>query len=199
MIAHLKGLLLEKAADRLVVDVNDIGYEVLIPFSTYYGLGEVGDTVSLRIYTHVREDVLNLYGFLTRKEKKLFTQLIQVSGIGPKLGVTILSGLPVDEFTQALMTNDLVKLYGVPGVGKKTAERLVLEMKDKVLNWFPELEENLISSGSGTVQADVVSALVNLGYARNTAERDVAKARSQGSEDSFEDLLKRSLRKMRGQ
>ena len=110
MIAHLKGLLLEKAADRLVVEVNDIGYEVLIPFSTYYELGEVGDTVSLRIYTHVREDVLCLYGFLTRKEKKLFTQLIQVSGIGPKLGVTILSGLPVDEFTQALVTNDLVGL-----------------------------------------------------------------------------------------
>lgn len=199
MIAHLKGLLLEKAADRLVVEVNDIGYEVLIPFSTYYELGEVGDTVSLRIYTHVREDVLSLYGFLTRKEKKLFTQLIQVSGIGPKLGVTILSGLPVDEFTQALVTHDLVKLHGIPGVGKKTAERLVLEMKDKVLNWFPELEESLIPNASGTVQADVVSALVNLGYGRNTAERDVAKARKQGSEDSFEELLKRSLRKVRGQ
>ena len=199
MIAHLKGLLLEKSADRLVVEINDIGYEVLIPFSTYYELGEVGDTVSLRIYTHVREDVLSLYGFLSRKEKKLFTQLIQVSGIGPKLGITILSGLPVDEFTQALMDQDVVKLYGIPGVGKKTAERLVLEMKDKVLDWFPELEDSPVSSGSGSVQADVVSALVNLGYARNTAERAVAKAREDGSIDTFETLLKGSLRKVRGQ
>lgn len=199
MIAHLKGLLLEKSADRLVVEINDIGYEVLIPFSTYYELGEVGDTVSLRIYTHVREDVLSLYGFLSRKEKKLFTQLIQVSGIGPKLGITILSGLPVDEFTQALMDQDVVKLYGIPGVGKKTAERLVLEMKDKVLDWFPELEDSPDSSGSGSVQADVVSALVNLGYARNTAERAVAKAREDGSIDTFETLLKGSLRKVRGQ
>jgi Holliday junction DNA helicase RuvA len=198
MIAHLKGLLLEKSADRLVVEINDIGYEVLIPFSTYYELGEVGDTVSLRIYTHVREDVLSLYGFLSRKEKKLFTQLIQVSGIGPKLGITILSGLPVDEFTQALMDQDVVKLYGIPGVGKKTAERLVLEMKDKVLDWFPELEDSPVSSGSGSVQADVVSALVNLGYAKNTAERAVAKAREDGSIDSFEKLLKGSLRKVRG-
>lgn len=199
MIAHLKGLLLEKSADRLVVEINDIGYEVLIPFSTYYELGEVGDTVSLRIYTHVREDVLSLYGFLSRKEKKLFTQLIQVSGIGPKLGITILSGLPVDEFTQALMDQDVVKLYGIPGVGKKTAERLVLEMKDKVLDWFPELEDSPVSSGSGSVQADVVSALVNLGYAKNTAERAVAKAREDGSIDTFEKLLKGSLRKVRGQ
>ena len=198
MIAHLKGLLLEKSADRLVVEINDIGYEVLIPFSTYYELGEVGDTVSLRIYTHVREDVLSLYCFLSRKEKKLFTQLIQVSGIGPKLGITILSGLPVDEFTQALMDQDVVKLYGIPGVGKKTAERLVLEMKDKVLDWFPELEDSPVSSGSGSVQADVVSALVNLGYAKNTAERAVAKAREDGSIDSFEKLLKGSLRKVRG-
>lgn len=198
MIAHLKGLLLEKSADRLVVEINDIGYEVLIPFSTYYELGEVGDTVSLRIYTHVREDVLSLYGFLSRKEKELFTQLIQVSGIGPKLGITILSGLPVDEFTQALMDQDVVKLYGIPGVGKKTAERLVLEMKDKVLDWFPELEDSSVSSASGSVQADVVSALVNLGYARNTAERAVAKAREDGSIDSFEKLLKGSLRKVRG-
>jgi Holliday junction DNA helicase RuvA len=106
MIAHLKGLLLEKSADRVVVEVNDIGYEVLIPFSTYYELGETGDTVSLRIYTYVKEDVLSLYGFLARKEKKLFTQLIQVSGIGPKLAIAILSGLPVDELTQALMEHD---------------------------------------------------------------------------------------------
>ncbi len=198
MIAHLKGLLVEKTADRLVVEVNDIGYEVVIPFSTYYELGEVGDTVSLRIYTHVKEDVLRLYGFLTEKEKKLFTQLIQVSGIGPKLGITILSGLPVDEFAQALLDNDVTRLHGIPGVGKKTAERLVLEMKDKVQDWIPELEDRPVPGGSGSVQADVVSALVNLGYAKSTAERAVAKARDDGSIDTFETLLKGSLRKVRG-
>ncbi len=111
----------------------------------------------------------------------------------------LLSGLPVEEFTRALMDNDLVTLHGIPGVGKKTAERLVLEMKDKVLDWFPELEDSPVSSGSGSVQADVVSALVNLGYAKNTAERAVAKAREDGSSDTFEKLLKGSLRKVRGQ
>lgn len=198
MIAHLKGRLLEKSADRLVVEVNNVGYEVLIPFSTYYELGEIGDSVSLRIYTHVKEDSLSLYGFLTNKEKKLFTQLIQVSGIGPKLSITILSGLPVNEFAQALMDNDVVKLHGIPGVGKKTAERLVLEMKDKVLDWLPELEDGLVSGGLGIARMDVVSALVNLGYPKNTAERAVAKAREDGDEQTFEELLKRSLGKMKG-
>lgn len=198
MIAHLKGRLLEKSADRLVVEVNDVGYEVLIPFSTYYELGEIGDSVSLRIYTHVKEDSLSLYGFLTNQEKKLFTQLIQVSGIGPKLSITILSGLPVNEFAQALVDNDVVKLHGIPGVGKKTAERLVLEMKDKVLDWLPELEDGLVSDGLGIARLDVVSALVNLGYPKNTAERAVAKAREDGHEETFEELLKRSLGKMQG-
>ncbi|MEE2822176.1 MAG: Holliday junction branch migration protein RuvA [Acidobacteriota bacterium] len=198
MIAHLKGRLLEKSADRLVVEVNNVGYEVLIPFSTYYELGEIGDSVSLRIYTHVKEDSLSLYGFLTNQEKKLFTQLIQVSGIGPKLSITILSGLPVNEFAQALVDNDVVKLHGIPGVGKKTAERLVLEMKDKVLDWLPELEDGLVSDGLGIARLDVVSALVNLGYPKNTAERAVAKAREDGHEETFEELLKRSLGKMKG-
>ena len=198
MIAHLKGRLLEKSADRLVVEVNNVGYEVLIPFSTYYELGEIGDSVSLRIYTHVKEDSLSLYGFLTNQEKKLFTQLIQVSGIGPKLSITILSGLPVNEFAQALVDNDVVKLHGIPGVGKKAAERLVLEMKDKVLDWLPELEDWLVSDGLGIARLDVVSALVNLGYPKNTAERAVAKAREDGDEQTFEELLKRSLGKMKG-
>ena len=181
-----------------MIEVNGVGYEVLIPFSTYYELGAVGDTVSLRIYTHVKEDAFRLYGFLTRKEKKLFTQLIQVSGIGPKLGVTILSGLPADEFIQALMEGSVVKLTGIPGVGKKTADRLVLEMKDKVLEWFPEMEETPGVVGSGSLQADVASALVNLGYPKNTAERAVLRALEEGPEDTFEVLLRKSLRKARG-
>ena len=188
MIAHLKGVLTEKAADRVVVDVSGVGYEVLIPYSTYYELGDAGDTVSLHIYTHVKEDALRLYGFLTDKEKRLFTQLIQISGIGPKLGVAILSGLPVGEF---------VELNEIPGVGKKTAERLVLEMKDKVMGWFPQLEEAQAGRVSGSLQGDVVSALVNLGYPKHTADRAVARARQEVEADSFEALLRESLRKAR--
>jgi len=122
MIAHLKGVLTEKSAGCVVVDVRDVGYEVVIPFSTYYELGEIGDTVSLRIYTHVKEDAFQLYGFLTRNEKRLFTRLIQISGIGPKLGVTILSGMPVGEFVEAVTDGDVLKLNEIPGVGKKTAD-----------------------------------------------------------------------------
>ncbi|MDA2929361.1 Holliday junction branch migration protein RuvA [Acidobacteria bacterium AH-259-O06] len=197
MIAHLKGVIREKSAGRLVVDVSGVGYEVLIPFSTYYELGEIGETVSLRIYTHVKENALKLYGFRTSKEKKLFTQLIQVSGIGPKLGVTILSGLPVDEFVQAVMDGEVVKLNRIPGVGKKTAERLVVEMKDKVVELFPEVEEAKKEGVPGFLLADVVSALVNLGYPKNTAEKAVAKALEEGHTDRFEELLRKSLRRIR--
>ena len=197
MIAHLKGVLTEKAADRVVVDVSGVGYEVLISYSTYYELGDAGDTVSLHIYTHVKEDALRLYGFLTDKEKRLFTQLIQISGIGPKLGVAILSGLPVGEFVEAVTDENVVKLNEIPGVGKKTAERLVLEMKDKVMEWFPQLEEAQAGRVSGSLQGDVVSALVNLGYPKHTAERAVARARQEVEADSFEALLKESLRKAR--
>jgi Holliday junction DNA helicase RuvA len=197
MIAHLKGVLTEKAAGRVVVDVSGVGYEVLIPYSTYYELGDAGDTVSLDIYTHVKEDALRLYGFLTSKEKRLFTQLIQISGIGPKLGVAILSGLPVGEFVDAVTDGNVVKLNEIPGVGKKTAERLVLEMKDKVMEWFPELDEAQAGRVSGSLQGDVVSALVNLGYPKHTAERAVARARKEVEADSFEALLRESLRKAR--
>jgi Holliday junction DNA helicase RuvA len=169
----------------------------LIPFSTYYELGEIGDTVSLHIYTHVKEDAFRLYGFLTRKEKRLFTQLIQISGIGPKLGVTILSGLPVGEFVEAVTDENVVKLNEIPGVGKKTAERLVLEMKDKVMEWFPLLEKAQAGSVSGSLQGYVVSALVNLGYPKHTAERAVARARQEVEAGSFEALLRESLRKVR--
>ncbi len=181
----------------MVVDVSGVGYEVLIPYSTYYELGDAGDTVSLDIYTHVKEDALRLYGFLTSKEKRLFTQLIQISGIGPKLGVAILSGLPVGEFVDAVTEGNVVKLNEIPGVGKKTAERLVLEMKDKVMEWFPELDEAQAGRVSGSLQGDVVSALVNLGYPKHTAERAVARARKEVEADSFEALLRESLRKAR--
>lgn len=175
-----------------------MGYEVFIPFSTYYELGDVGDTVSLQIYTHVREDTLSLYGFLTGREQKLFVQLIQISGIGPRLSVTILSGLPVEDFIQAVVDGDLVKLTGIPGVGKKTAERIVLEMKDKIALLFPEVEKAATEGMPGSLPADVVSALVNLGYPRSLAEKAVSQAGKGSDSDRFEDLLKKSLKKISG-
>ena len=196
MIAQLEGILVEKATDRLLINVNGVGYEVLVPLSTYYDLGEVGGTVSLRIYTHVKEDALSLYGFLTSEEKTLFTQLIQISGIGPKLGVAILSGLPVDEFVGAVISDDVVRLNKIPGVGKKTAERLVLEMKDKMEALFPELQEGTVFGGSSSLKTDVVSALVNLGYAQNTAEQVVSRALEEGKTDRFEVLLRSSLKRI---
>ncbi len=198
MIARLEGILTEKGADRLLIDVHGVGYEVLIPFSTYYELGEIGDTVSLRIYTHVKEDVLSLYGFLTGKEKKLFTQLIQVSGIGPKLGIGILSGLPVNEFVDAVMDGDVVRLNKIPGVGKKTAERLILELKDRAVDLFPELQGEKVAGVSSSLQTDVVSALVNFGYARITAERAVSRALEEVKTDRFEVLLRDALKRMSG-
>ena len=199
MIAQLEGILIEKATDRLLINVNGVGYEVLVPLSTYYDLGEVGGTVSLRIYTHVKEDALSLYGFLTGKEKTLFTQLIQISGIGPKLGVAILSGLPVAEFVGAVIGGDVVRLNKIPGVGKKTAERLVLEMKGKIEGLFPELQEDFADKAFGvstSLKTDVVSALVNLGYAQNTAEQVVSQALEEGNTDRFEVLLRSSLKRM---
>lgn len=197
MIAHLEGLLRDKSASRLVVDIGGVGYEILIPFSTYYEIGDVGETVSLRIYTHVKEDTLSLYGFLTGKEKILFTRLIQVSGIGPKLGLAILSGLPVDEFIEAVMGADVVKLNGIPGVGKKTAERLVLELKDKVVELFPEAGEISIEGISTSVRSDLISALVNLGYPKKAAEKAVFEALKEGDTHRFEEILRKSLRKLR--
>ena len=194
MIAKLKGALLEKSADRVVVDVGGVGYEVFIPFSTYYELGDLGETVSLHVYTHVKEDALNLYGFLTQREKQLFTRLIQISGIGPKLGVTILSGFPVEELVEAVVEGDLVKLNAIPGVGKKTAERIVLEMKDKILSLAPELREAVSVNAPAPIQEDVVSALVNLGYPKVTAEKAVSRALKNGKATRFEELLKKSLR-----
>ncbi len=194
MIAWLKGTIVEKSADRVVLNVRDVGYEVHIPFSTYYELGDPGEAATLRIHTHVKEDILHLYGFLTLEEKKLFTLLIQISGIGPKLGIAILSGLPPQEFVQAIRSSDLHRLNGIPGVGKKTAERLLLEMRDKLAGWSAE---EAAASGtvdlSGALQSDVVSALVNLGYARKEAEKRVSRALQEADTDRFEVLLKQAL------
>ena len=198
MIAQLRGVLSSKSADRLIVDVHGVGYEVLIPFSTYYELGQEGESVDLLIYTYVREDTLNLYGFQTEKEKQLFLLLIQISGIGPKLGIVILSGLPIDELLAAVSAADIVRLSSIPGVGKKTAQRIALELKDKISSLFSELQPEAQRGITSSVQRDVISALVNLGYPKNKAETVVSKVLREGEIDRFETLLKKSLQELSG-
>src|SRR4030095_8141158 len=133
MIAHLSGTLLSKQATTVIIDVGGVGYEVMIPLSTFYELEEIGSNVQLRIYTHVREDTLQLFGFKTTRERELFLRLISVSGIGPKLGITLLSGMSADEMVASIRSNNLARLTSIPGVGRKTAERLVVELRDKLV------------------------------------------------------------------
>lgn len=198
MIAYLSGKLKEKEANTAIIDVGGVGYQATIPLSTFYELGEIETDVSLRIYTYVREDTLQLFGFKTARERTLFLKLITVSGIGPKLGITMLSGMSADEIIGAIQTDNLVHLTSIPGVGKKTAERLVVELRDK-------LGEIAIGETSGPVDAtsinglgskihdDALSALVNLGYQQNAASKAVRKAIQEGTEMSVQTLLRRSL------
>jgi Holliday junction DNA helicase RuvA len=205
MIAHLSGTLLSKQATSVILDVNGVGYEITIPVSTFYDLEEPGSNVQLRVYTHVREDALQLYGFKTARERELFLRLISVSGIGPKLGITLLSGMSADEMIASIRTNNLARLTLIPGVGRKTAERLVMELRDKVASLSSaELEEELGAKSSAgasiptedSMRSDVLSALLNLGYQRNAAEKAVGSAIDEGGDISVELILRRSLRKL---
>ncbi len=198
MLARLTGTLNEKSAGQLIVDVGGVGYEVFIPYSTYYELGEVGEEITLRIYMHVKENELSLYGFLTQREKNLFHLLIQISGIGPKLGVIILSGLPADELAEAVLAGDLVRLTSIPGVGKKTAERIVLELKEKIDKLIPDRSSQDAGRLLAGVNGDVVSALVNLGYQRAAAEKAVREATRERRDLGFESLLRRVLSLLSG-
>jgi Holliday junction DNA helicase RuvA len=201
MIAHLSGRLIDKHATSVVLDVGGVGYEVTIPVTTFYDLEEAGQTVSLRIYTHVREDALQLFGFKTLRERELFTLLISVSGIGPKSGIAMLSGMSADEIITAIRQNNLARLTSIPGLGKKTAERLVIELRDKMANLSsPALDAAVAAAPAGAagsedaVRDDALSALVNLGYQRAAAEKAVAAAAQEGGELSVEMILRRSLR-----
>ncbi|MDQ5845491.1 MAG: Holliday junction branch migration protein RuvA [Acidobacteriota bacterium] len=205
MIAHLSGTLLSKQPNSVIVEVGGVGYEVNIPVSTFYDLEEAGSNVQLRIYTHVREDALQLFGFKTARERELFLRVISVSGIGPQLGIKLLSGMSADEMIASIRTNNLAKLTLIPGVGRKTAERLVMELRDKVASLSsPELEEELgakTTSGApaeseDSMRSDVLSALLNLGYQRNGAEKAVTSAIDEGGEITVELILRRSLRKL---
>jgi Holliday junction DNA helicase RuvA len=198
MIAYLSGKILEKDANLLIVETQGVGYEVTIPLSTFYEIGEVGEAVELRVYTHVREDALSLFGFKTVREKELFLHLISVSGIGPKSAITALSGMSADEIIGAIRQNNLARLNSIPGVGKKTAERLVIELRDKIAKLAGLASEEMKSQGipqtSGdAVYDDAISALVNLGYQRNAAEKALKQAMQEGTELSVQKLLRRSL------
>jgi len=204
MIAHLTGTLLSKQATSVIVEVAGVGYEVNIPLSTFYDLEELGSNVQLRIYTHVREDALQLYGFKTARERELFLRLISVSGIGPKLGITLLSGMSADEMIASIRTNNLARLTLIPGVGRKTAERLVIELRDKVASLSsPELEEELgakpavaLPPTEEAIRSDALSALLNLGYQRNSAEKAITAAMDETAEPTVESILRQSLRKL---
>jgi len=197
VIAYLRGRLFEKHPNRIVVDVNGVGYDVFVPLSTFYGLADPGGDVSLRIHTHVREDALLLYGFATALEQELFERLIGISGIGPKVALAILSGIEPHELIRAIERGDVARLTAIPGVGKKTSERLVLELKDRL----PRAKvAEAAPAGEGEVplvRDDVLSALVNLGYHRPLAEKAVdAALKTLGADSGFERMLKQALREL---
>lgn len=198
MIAHLRGRVLRKAPHEVVVDVGGVGYRVAIPVSTFYRVGDEGDELSLRIYTQVREDTLALFGFLTAAEQEVFERLIAVAGVGPKLAVGILSGIDVSDFVAALRGNDLARLTRIPGVGKKTAERLVLELKDKMPTLLAGEPEAEAPPAPASPKDDLLSALANLGYSRSEVERAVDRALAADGAGRFEDLLRRALQLVAG-
>jgi len=204
MIALLRGVLLEKHPNQAVVDVNGVGYDVTIPVSTYAHLPDTGAEVRLRVHTHVREDTLALFGFLTQDEKALFEKLISVTGIGPKMAMAVLSGIPPLELIAHIRRGEVERLVRIPGVGKKTAERMVLELRDKMP--APSGEEPSAGAGASStaltaVEQDVLSALLNLGCARPAAEAAVRKARVKGAppppDSDFEPLFRRALELVR--
>jgi Holliday junction DNA helicase RuvA len=191
MIAHLRGKLLAKHPNQAVVETGGVGYDVTISVPTFSDLPAVGADVALHIHTHVREDVIALYGFLRSSEKVLFEKLITVSGIGPKLAITILSGMPADEMVGAIRGNDVARLTRIPGIGKKTAERMVLELRDKLPGTVPAVT-TAVPAMSAT-EEDVLSALVNLGYQRSAAEKALEATMKSGKGGSFDALFRGAM------
>jgi len=194
MIAQLRGRLADKRPNQVLIDVGGVGYQVHIPLSTFYALGGLREEVTLLVHTQLREDAIALYGFLTAREKHFFELLISASGVGPGLALKILSGMSVDELVPAIRRSDLAQLVRIPGVGKKTAERIVVELRDK-LAAMEAAEEAKPASRTG-LEADVVSALLNLGYDRRAAEKAVEEAQRNGADSSFEALLRATLQQL---
>ena len=198
MIAFLRGRVLEKHPNRIIVDVAGVGYEVHVPLSTFYEVGDEGSDVSLRVYTHVREEALQLYGFLTDLERQVFERLIGISGIGPKLAVAVLAGMDSREVIAAVHRGDVARLTGIPGIGKKTAERIVLELKDRLMQLATPVVAGVTSelSSGDRLRSDLVSALQNLGYHRPQAERAIDVALNVNPDMTFEQAVRASLREL---
>jgi len=195
MIGRLTGRLAEKNPDQIILDVGGVGYQVHIPLSTFYDLPEAEGPASLWIYTHVREDTLALYGFLTERERALFLMLLSVAGIGPRVALTVLSGIPPAELVEALRRQDVRRLVAIPGVGKKTAERMVLELAEKSSKFAVETKT---AAPAAVSPDDVLSALVNLGYRRSEAERAVDTITRTGPPEDFGEFLKLALKRLTG-
>ncbi|HJT65269.1 MAG TPA: Holliday junction branch migration protein RuvA [Pyrinomonadaceae bacterium] len=204
MIAHLNGKLLAKEPNAVIVDVAGVGYEVSIPLSTFYELDSEGSNVQLRIYTHVKEDALQLYGFKTARERELFVNFISVSGIGPKLGIALLSGMSADELIASIKSNNLARLTLIPGIGRKTAERLIVDLREKMTALAASqvaeetgggVEPSTVSSDDD-VRAQALSGLLNLGYQRSAAEKAIDSVLRDDGEVTVESVLRRGLRKL---
>lgn len=197
MISHLSGTLFEKSTQSIIVQVGGVGYEVFVPLSTFYTLPEKSEPVSLYVHTHVREDALVLFGFSSRLEKRLFLMLVSVSGIGPKLSANILSGMGAEELLRAIAAGDAQRLTAIPGVGKKTAQRIALELKDRATTFSEDAEmppmETLETDAERTTE-DTLSALINLGYSAKLARAAIEKAKMRIKDKTLEGLIKESLR-----
>ncbi len=190
MIARLNGKVLEKHPNRVIVDVNGVGYDVQVPLSTFYGVGDPGAPISLRIHTHVREDQLALYGFAADLELIMFEKLIAVSGIGPKLALSVLSGIEPRDLAGAIQRNDLARLTAIPGVGKKTAERICVELRDRL----PKTIDAAPASPADSMREDLISALSNLGYHRQAIDKVLDRLPDSKDEPRFEDVLRAALK-----
>ena len=198
MIAFLRGRIIDKQPNLIVIDVQGVGYEVHVPLSTYYDAGEAGAEAALRIHTHVREDALQLYGFLTPLEEQLFERLISISGIGPKLGIAVLSGIEPAELVSAIQRGDVARLTTIPGVGKKTSERIVLELKDRLAQMaaVPAGARSPEAATGDRLRDDLLSALQNLGYHRPLAEKAVDATLAKAEAPTFEQALRGALREL---
>jgi Holliday junction DNA helicase RuvA len=204
MIAHLSGRLLSKEPNSVIVDVSGVGYEVSIPLSTFYELENEGSNVQLRIYTHVKEDALQLFGFKTTRERELFVNFISVSGIGPKIGIALLSGMSADELIASIKNNNLARLTLIPGVGRKTAERLIVDLREKMTSLAASQAEmdagagidRSIPSSQDDVRSQALSGLLNLGYQKSAAEKAIDSALSEDGDATVESVLRRGLRKL---
>jgi Holliday junction DNA helicase RuvA len=192
MIAFLRGRVLEKHPNRVIVDVSGVGYDVAVPLSTFYTAGETGTEITLRVHTHVREDQLALFGFATPLELTVFERLIAVSGIGPKLALAVLSGIEPRELLSAIQRNDLVRLTRIPGVGKKTAERIVIELRDRLPKAI-EAAGAALPAPADALRDDLVSALTNLGYHRQSIDKALEKI---DDGERFEDALRKALKEL---